>query len=60
VSTAIGFGSLALADNDGLASLGRVCASGTLITMTVAVFLLPAWWRALDTKGADRSLKDGL
>jgi hypothetical protein len=59
-STAIGFGSLALADNDGLASLGRVCASGTLITMTVAVFLLPAWWRVLDTNRADRSLSDGL
>ncbi len=47
VSTAIGFGSLAFASNAGLASLGRVCAAGILITMLVAVTMLPAWWRAL-------------
>ena len=45
ISTAIGFGSLSLANNAGLASLGRVCASGILVTMVVAVFLLPGWWR---------------
>jgi predicted exporter len=47
ISTAIGFGSLSLAGNAGLASLGRVCASGILVTMVVAVFLLPGWWRFL-------------
>ncbi len=47
VSTAIGFGSLAFANNAGLASLGKVCALGIVITMIVAVFLLPAWWRLL-------------
>ena len=45
ISTAIGFGSLGLANNAGLASLGKVCASGILVTMAVAVFLLPGWWR---------------
>ncbi|MCP4847528.1 MAG: MMPL family transporter [Verrucomicrobiaceae bacterium] len=47
ISTAIGFGSLSLANNAGLASLGRVCASGILVTMVVAVFLLPGWWRLI-------------
>ena len=45
ISTAIGFGSLSLAGNVGLASLGKVCATGIIVTMTVAVFLLPGWWR---------------
>jgi len=45
ISTAIGFGSLSLAGNVGLASLGKVCATGIIMTMAVAVFLLPGWWR---------------
>jgi predicted exporter len=47
-STACGFGTLGLASNAGLASLGRVCAVGVAIACLVSVFLLPVWWRALD------------
>ena len=49
-STAAGFGSLGLPTNAGLASLGRVCAAGIIITSLTAVFLLPAWWRTLQHK----------
>ncbi|QQL45475.1 MMPL family transporter [Sulfuriroseicoccus oceanibius] len=44
LSTASGFGSLALAGNMGVASLGRVCAIGILLIMVFAVYFLPAWW----------------
>lgn len=44
-STAAGFGTLGFASNEGLASLGRVCAVGTIIACLVSVYLLPAWWR---------------
>ena len=40
-TTAIGFGSLAFASNDALASLGKVAVLGILITMAVSVILLP-------------------
>ncbi|GAA5482541.1 MMPL family transporter [Haloferula sargassicola] len=40
-STAIGFGSLAFASIDALASLGKVALLGILISMSVSVFLLP-------------------
>lgn len=53
LSTAVGFGSLAMANNAGLASLGRVCAAGILITMVVAVVFLPAWWRACQRGSVD-------
>lgn len=43
-TTAAGFGSLGLADNVGLASLGRVCATGVLLAAGVALALLPQWW----------------
>jgi len=52
-SSAIGFGSLATASAHGLASLGIVCATGILINMLIAVFLVPSWYRAfhgLDAK----------
>lgn len=45
-TTAAGFGSLGLADNVGLASLGRVCATGVLLAAVVALALLPQWWRS--------------
>ena len=45
LSTAFGFGSLAFAASEGLASLGLVCALGIFINMLSAVFLLPHWWR---------------
>ncbi|MGK0186111.1 MAG: putative RND superfamily exporter protein [Verrucomicrobiales bacterium] len=43
VSTAVGFGSLAFSSNNGLSTLGLVCAVGIITTMLVSVFLLPAW-----------------
>ena len=44
-STAIGFGSLAFAASEGLATLGLVCAIGILLNMLAAIWLLPHWWR---------------
>ena len=46
-STASGFGTLAFASNTGVASLGRVCATGILIITLVSIFLLPVWWQKL-------------
>lgn len=46
-TTMTGFGSLALSSNGGLASLGKVCASGVLVSYGTATFLLPGWWRGL-------------
>lgn len=43
LSTAVGFGSLALAANRGLMGLGLVCSSGLLLMMATAVVLLPRW-----------------
>jgi predicted exporter len=44
-STMTGFGSLAFCSSAGLASLGRVCATGIAATLFVALLLLPTWWR---------------
>ena len=44
LSTAAGFGSLAMAGNMGIASLGRVCAVGILLIMVYAIYFLPVWW----------------
>lgn len=44
-TTVAGFGSLAWSSNAGLASLGKVCATGIAITFFVAVYLLPSWWQ---------------
>ncbi len=41
VSTAIGFGSLAFASNDALASLGKVAVMGILISMALSILILP-------------------
>jgi predicted exporter len=43
-----GFGSLALSNNAGMASLGRVCAVGIGCNMLISVYLLPVWWRLLN------------
>ncbi|MEM7584397.1 MAG: MMPL family transporter [Acidobacteriota bacterium] len=51
-STASGFGTLALASNSGLSSLGKLCAAGIVIASLCSVFLLPGWWRALDRRGS--------
>jgi predicted RND superfamily exporter protein len=45
LSSAIGFGSLAFASAQGLSSLGVVCATGILVNLFVAVWLLPSWYR---------------
>ncbi len=47
LSTAAGFGTLGFASNAGLASLGKVCATGIILAGLVSVFLLPAWWQGL-------------
>jgi uncharacterized protein len=44
-TTFTGFASLAWSSNAGLASLGRVCATGIACATLTAVFLLPSWWR---------------
>ncbi len=44
-STAAGFASLSFVSNEGLASLGRVCAIGILFMCLAAIVLLPGWWR---------------
>lgn len=44
-SAAAGFGSLAWAGHNGLASLGQVCAIGLVLDALISVFLLPAAWK---------------
>jgi predicted RND superfamily exporter protein len=45
-TTVAGFASLSFASNSGIATLGMVCATGISISMLVAVYLLPVWWKA--------------
>lgn len=45
-TTVAGFASLAFSSNAGMASLGLVCALGITLTLLVAVYLLPVWWKA--------------
>ena len=45
LSTCVGFGSLLLATNGALSSLGSACATGLGVMMIVAVGLLPDWRR---------------
>jgi predicted exporter/lauroyl/myristoyl acyltransferase len=40
-----GFGTLGMASNAGMASLGRVCAIGIAGNMLISVFLLPVAWK---------------
>ena len=40
-----GFGSLAWSANQGMASLGKVCAAGIAANMLISIYLLPVWWR---------------
>ncbi|MEW6304612.1 MAG: MMPL family transporter [Verrucomicrobiota bacterium] len=51
-TTVAGFGSLAWSSNAGLASLGKVCATGIACACLTAVFLLPAWWTSLVSRTA--------
>jgi len=50
-SAAAGFGSLAWANNMGLATLGKTCALGLLIDGMISLFLLPKVWALLFPKG---------
>lgn len=54
-STASGFGTLGMASNTGVASLGRVCAAGIIIISLTSVYLLPVWWRTLQRRSDLRS-----
>ncbi len=45
ISSVIGFGSLALAQNEVLRSLGSVCAIGVFITMLLTLLVIPPVWR---------------
>lgn len=47
LSTIAGFGSLAFASNQGLASLGIVCALGILFNLLLTLFVLPQVWMRL-------------
>jgi len=47
-----GFGSLAWSGNAGMASLGKLCATGIAANMLIAIFLLPAWWLMFRPKAA--------
>jgi len=46
-TTVVGFASLAWSSNAGLASLGKVCATGIAGVLLISVYLLPFWWKAL-------------
>lgn len=50
-TTITGFGSLAWAGNAGLASMGRVCATGIAMIFLVSMLALPAWWLAFVGSG---------
>jgi predicted RND superfamily exporter protein len=52
-TTLAGFGSLAFSSNFGMASLGKVCALGLMITMLTAIYLLPVWWELIVGKKND-------
>ncbi|HEY5912608.1 MAG TPA: MMPL family transporter [Verrucomicrobiae bacterium] len=45
-TTVAGFGALAFSSNAGMASLGKTCALGIVLSLLVAVYLLPVWWQA--------------
>ena len=47
-TTIAGFGSLSWSTNTGLASLGRICATGVACCYATAVLLLPVWWKSLN------------
>jgi predicted exporter len=44
-TTVAGFASLAFSNNAGMASLGKVCATGIVCAMLVSVYRLPHWWK---------------
>jgi predicted RND superfamily exporter protein len=55
-TTMAGLGSLAWSSNAGMASLGKVCATGIGCAALVAVYLLPAWWWVWNRRARPRVL----
>jgi predicted RND superfamily exporter protein/lauroyl/myristoyl acyltransferase len=53
-----GFGSLALSNNLGMSSLGKVCAVGVGLNMLISVALLPVWWRKLAWRQTELPVDD--
>ncbi len=43
-TAAAGFGSLGWSNNQGISSLGQLCAIGIGLNMLISVYLLPGWW----------------
>jgi predicted exporter len=52
-----GFGALAFSSNQGMASLGQVCAVGIACNVVISVFLLPVWWKNFQLVGADEETR---
>ena len=50
LSSVIGFGSLTLANNDLLKSLGHICSLGVLTTMILSLLIIPPTWRTWNTQ----------
>jgi predicted RND superfamily exporter protein len=44
LSTVVGFGSLALASNQMLQTMGVLCGAGVFLTMTLSVLVVPGLW----------------
>ncbi len=57
-TTVAGFASLAFSTNRGMASLGRTCALGITLTLLVAVYLLPVWWRGTCPPNRDGPIRE--
>lgn len=53
-TTMAGFGALAWSSYPGMASLGKVCAVGVGANMLISVYLLPAWWTAVNRRALAR------
>lgn len=53
-TTMAGFGGLAWSSYPGMASLGKVCAVGVGANMLISVYLLPAWWTAVNRRALAR------
>ena len=54
-----GFGSLAWSGNAGMASLGKICATGIAANMLISIFLLPAWWMKFSPKSKVKGPRSG-
>jgi predicted RND superfamily exporter protein len=44
-TTVAGFASVAFSSNAGIASLGKICATGIACSMLTSIYLLPVWWK---------------